>query len=67
MKPNMMAMFREFMKDPIGNLSKSGINIPNNIRNDPNAIVQYMLSNRNMTQQQYNFLQPIANDPKKWQ
>ena len=60
MKPNIIAMFQQFMGNPTQMMQRSGLNIPQNIANDPNAIIQHLLSSGRMSQQQYNQLQQMA-------
>lgn len=62
MKPNIIAMFQQFMGNPAQMMQRSGLNIPQNISNDPNAIIQHLLSSGRMSQQQYNQLQQMANN-----
>lgn len=65
MKPNLTAMFQQFMGNPMQMMQRSGLNIPQNIANDPNAIIQHLLSSGRMSQQQYNQLQQMANNLTK--
>ena len=65
MKPNIIAMFQQFMGNPAQMKQRSGLNIPQNIANDPNAIIQHLLSSGRMSQQQYNQLQQMANNLTK--
>lgn len=46
--------FRMFRQNPMQFLMQRGINIPQNIQNDPNAIVQHLLNSGQITQAQYN-------------
>lgn len=62
MKPNIIAMFQQFMGNPAQMMQRNGLNIPQNIANDPNAIIQHLLSSGRMSQQQYNQLQEMANN-----
>lgn len=65
MKPNIITMFQQFMGNPAQMMQRSGLNIPQNIANDPNAIIQHLLSSGRMSQQQYNQLQEMANNLTK--
>ena len=65
MKPNIIAIFQQFMGNPAQMMQRSGLNIPQNIANDPNAIIQHLLSSGRMSQQQYNQLQQMANNLTK--
>lgn len=49
-----MNQFRMFRQNPMQFLMQRGMNIPQNIQNDPNAIVQHLLNSGQITQQQYN-------------
>lgn len=51
---NMMQMFQQFRQNPMQWLVSRGMNVPQNIANDPNAIIQYMMNNGQISQQQYN-------------
>lgn len=64
-RPNLTAMFQQFMGNPAQMMQRSGLNIPQNIANDPNAIIQHLLSSGRMSQQQYNQLQQMANNLTK--
>ena len=65
MKPNIIALFQQFMGNSAQMMQRSGLNIPQNIANDPNAIIQHLLSSGRMSQQQYNQLQQMANNLTK--
>ena len=65
MKPNIIAMFQQFLGNPAQMMQRGGLNIPQNIANDPNAIIQHLLSSGRMSQQQYNQLQQMANNLTK--
>ena len=52
MKPNIISMFQQFMGNPSQMMQRVGLNIPQNIANDPNAIIQHLLSSGRMSQQQ---------------
>lgn len=62
MKPNIIAMFQQFMGNPIQMMQRNGLNIPKDIQNNPNAIIQHLMSSGKMSQQQYNQLQQMANN-----
>lgn len=51
---NIMQMINQIKQNPMQVLAQKGINIPQNIANDPQSIVQYMLNNGIVTQQQVN-------------
>jgi RIO-like serine/threonine protein kinase len=62
MKPNIIAMFQQFMGNPMQMMQRGGLNIPKDIQNNPNAIIQHLMSSGKMSQQQYNQLQAMANN-----
>ena len=62
MKPNIIAMFQQFMGNPAQMMQRGGLNIPKDIQNNPNAIIQHLMSSGKMSQQQYNQLQAMANN-----
>lgn len=59
-QPSMASMLQNLKKDPIGFLMKSKFNIPNNISNDPNAIIQHLMRTGQVSQQQYNKAMQMA-------
>ena len=59
-KPNITALFNQFMQNPMQMLMKSKLNIPQNIQNDPNAIIQHLMSTGQMSQEQYNNARSMA-------
>jgi len=54
-------MFNMFKSNPAMFLAKKGINIPQNIVNDPKAMVQYLMNSGRMSQQQFEQLKAQAN------
>jgi len=52
--------FRGFMGNPMQMLMQNKLNIPQNITNDPNAIIQHLMNSGQMNQSQYNQLKQIA-------
>ena len=59
MNNNIMAMFQNFMNNPMGYLMQGRMNIPQGM-NDPNAIIQQLLNSGQINQQAYNQAQQIA-------
>lgn len=57
---NMIGQFRQFMQNPMGYFMNSGMSIPQNIQNNPEAIVNYLRSSGQMTEQQYNQVANMA-------
>lgn len=51
--------FRGFMGNPIQMMS--GMNIPKNMMNNPNEMIQYLMNSGQMSQDQFNFLRQKAN------
>lgn len=51
---NMLQQFQMFRQNPMQYMLQKGMNIPPNIGNDPNAIVQHLLNTGQITQAQYN-------------
>lgn len=54
MNMQILQMLNQFRQNPMQLLAQRGINIPQNISNDPQAIIQYMLNNGMVNQQQVN-------------
>ncbi len=54
---NMMGlvqMFNQFRNNPTGALTSMGYNIPKNLQNNPEAIVNYLRNSGQMNDQQFN-------------
>ena len=61
--PNqLLQMVTQIKSNPMSMLGKFGV--PQNISNDPNAIVQHLLNNGNFSQAQYNDAVQRANQLK---
>lgn len=58
MQNNYMDAFRAFMQNPMQYMK--GMNIPTDIQNDPNGIIQYMLNTGRISQAQYNQAKKMA-------
>ena len=52
--PSMLQMVQQFKQNPIGFLLQKKLNVPANVANDPNAILNYLLSTGQVTQNQIN-------------
>ena len=52
--------FQGFMRNPMQMLTQKKLNIPQNIQNNPQAIVQHLMNSGQMSQQQFNQLQSMA-------
>lgn len=51
---NLMQMVQEFKANPVKFLLSRKMNIPKEIANDPNAIIQYLLTTGQINQNQIN-------------
>lgn len=58
---NPMQALPQLRPNPVQMLSKAGFNVPENIGNNPQAIVQHLLNTNQITQQRLNQLQMMAN------
>ena len=58
--PNMMNQFGNFMQNPIQALLQRRINVPQNMMNNPAAIMQHMMNTGMLNQQQYNMARMTA-------
>lgn len=61
--PNIMSMFNKLTQNPAQTLLESGLNIPSNIANNPQAIVQHLLNTGQINQQQVNQAMQMKNNP----
>lgn len=64
---NMMAkvvqavnLIPQFMRNPIGAMTSSGLSIPQNIQNDPGAILNFLAQSGTMSRDQYNQAEQMA-------
>lgn len=58
---NPMQALSQLRSNPVQMLSKAGYNVPENIGNNPQAIVQYLLNTNQITQQRLSQSQMTAN------
>lgn len=58
---NPMQVLSQLRSNPVQMLSKAGYNVPENIGNNPQAIVQHLLNTNQITQQRINQSQMMAN------
>ena len=61
---NMMGMvqkFNQFMQNPMAALMSGGLSVPQNLNNNPEAIVNYLRSSGQMSDDQFNQLSQMAN------
>lgn len=52
--------FRSFMQNPMDYFSSHRLNIPQNLQNDPQGAIQYLLNTGQMSQEQLSQLQRVA-------
>lgn len=53
-QPNVMQMLNQLKANPMQFLAKSKFNIPQNMMNDPNAIINHLVSSGQVSQEAYN-------------
>lgn len=63
MNNNMLNMLNNLMNNPIQTLLSANLNIPQNIANNPQAIVQHLLSSGQVSQSQVNQAMQQRNNP----
>lgn len=56
----MIQAIQTFLQNPMQMMAQKGINIPQQMANDPNAIMQHLMSTGQMNQTQYNQGQQMA-------
>ena len=64
-QPNMMQMLNQLKANPMQFLAKSKFNIPQNLTNDPNAIINHLVSSGQVSQQAYNRAYNMARQFKR--
>lgn len=57
---NMLQQFQMFRQNPMQWLMSRGMKVPQNMMNDPNAIIQHLMNTGQITQQQYNQANQMA-------
>jgi hypothetical protein len=57
----MLGMLPKFMHNPMAAMMECGMNVPQNIQDNPQAITNYLLNSGQMTQEQYNTVSSLAN------
>lgn len=65
MVPNIFQAFQVFMQNPQGFMQQQNLGIPQNIMNDPNKIIEYLMQNGKVSQQMYNQAAEMAKNFKK--
>lgn len=62
---NMMQMLQQLRSNPVQFLANRRINVPQNMTNDPNAIINHLLSTGRFNQEQVNRAYQIAQSFRK--
>lgn len=57
---NLLQQFQMFRQNPMQWLMSRGMNVPQEIANNPNAIVQHLMNTGQITQAQYNQASQMA-------
>lgn len=60
MSGNIMQILQQFKSNPMQYLMQRKLNVPQNMINDPNQIIQHLLSTKQVTQEQMNRAYQIA-------
>lgn len=60
---NMLLMFNRLTQNPAQMLIESGLNIPSELANNPQGIVQHLLNTGQISQQQVNQAMQMRNNP----
>lgn len=59
-QPNMNSMLQDLKQNPVQFLMQRKLNIPQDIANDPNAIIQHLMNSGQISQAQYNKAMQMA-------
>lgn len=51
--PNIMSALQNLKQNPIQFIAQRNFNVPQNIANNPNAIIQYLMNTGQISQQKY--------------
>ena len=60
MNNNFMGMYQTFRQNPLQFMMRRGMNVPQNMMGNPDAIIQQMMNSGQISQQTYNQAQQIA-------
>ena len=63
MNKNILAMFNKLTSNPAQALLEMGLNVPSNISNNPQSIVQHLLNTGQISQDQVNNAMQMKNNP----
>lgn len=58
---NIFQLFNRFRQNPIAALFGVNVNVPQNIQNNPEAIVNYLRNSGQMSEEQFNQMSQMAN------
>lgn len=64
-QPNMASALQNLKQNPMQFLMQNKFNIPQNIANDPNAIIQHLMNSGQVTQSQYDRAMQMAQQFKR--
>lgn len=59
-RPGIMSSLNALKQNPMQFLMQRKFNVPQNIQNDPNAIIQHLMNTGQVSQQQYNRASSMA-------
>lgn len=59
-QPNMASALQNLKQNPMQFLMQKKFNVPQDIANDPNAIIQHLMNSGQVSQQQYNKAMQMA-------
>ena len=59
-RPSIMSSLNALKQNPMQFLMQRKFNVPQNIQNDPNAIIQHLMNTGQVSQQQYNRASSMA-------
>ena len=57
----LMASLKALQQNPMQFLAQRRLNIPQNIQNDPNAIIQHLMNTGQISQERYNMASQMVN------
>lgn len=58
---NLISKFNRFRQNPMGELMGMGVQFPQNVQGNPEAMVNYLRSSGQMTNEQFNQFSNLAN------
>lgn len=57
---NLIQKFQQFSKNPLGSLLGIGVDIPKNVGNNPESMVNYLRNSGQMTEEQFEQISQLA-------